>query len=97
MSFLIAYNAKYNTSKTNDMKWINSTERLPANPNRGNYKLSDVVLVHVEYEPYNGNYHSTTAYYDYNDNKWKEIDGKWAEQEVGTKVTYWMELPEPPK
>jgi len=27
------------------MKWINSTERLPANPNRGNYKLSDVVLV----------------------------------------------------
>ena len=79
------------------MKWINSTERLPANPNRGNYKLSDVVLVHVEYEPYNGNYHSTTAYYDYNDNKLKEIDGKWAEQEVGTKVTYWMELPEPPK
>jgi len=67
------------------MKWINSNERLPANPNIGNYKLSDVVLVHVEYAPYNGNYHSSTAYYDYNDNKWKAGDKIYEQRAVITK------------
>ena len=79
------------------MNWISIEDRIPEQPDRKDYNLSDVVLVHVEYAPFDGNYHTTTAYYNYDSEKWCEIDGKWAEQEVGTKITYWMELPTPPK
>ena len=72
------------------MNWIKLTDEKP----------NKIHLLRVGYFSQDGkeyDHHFVTGFYCESRSRWEEVDGKWAEMEVGTKVTHLCKIEKPEK